>query len=134
MIIIGTSAAVGLPNLALAEEAVRAVVADAVPAQDGALPIYPGVKLPTNDFPGNFWSSGAYREMAFLQLVSQDDQSTVDVWYSKRLGTYTRKTYSLDGHHVTTFEGSGGLVKVETTAGTPFEKYGKTLIFLDTNK
>jgi hypothetical protein len=117
--------------LALAVTA-AAAAADTIPAKDRALPIYPRVSLPESSaLPANFWSSGAYREMAFLEVVSQDDAATVDAWYRPRLGTFTRKTFSADGSSGTYYEGPGGIVKVQATAGTAFAKYGKTVIFLD---
>ena len=134
MAIILVCGAIGLPGSALAEDTVTTAATDAIPANDGPLPIYPGVSLPANDFPANFWSSGAYRLMPALELFSQDDPATVDAWYRARLANYTRTTYSANGIHVTTFEGPGALVKVSTTAGTPMAKYGKTFILLHTDK
>jgi hypothetical protein len=80
--------------------------------------------------PANFWSSGAYREMATLELFTQDGEATVDAWYRPRLRNYTRKTTSYHGHSNATYEGSGGIVKILVTAGQELAKYGNTVIFL----
>jgi hypothetical protein len=125
--------AIGLPGPAFAEDTVIRAAINAIPANDGPLPIYPGVSLPANGFPANFWSSGDYRRMPALELYLQDDPATVDAWYRARLPNYTRRTYSANGFHVTKFEGPGALVKVSTTAGTPMAKYGKTFIPLHTD-
>jgi hypothetical protein len=60
--IIFVCGAIGLPGPAFAEDTVIPAAINAIPANDGPLPIYPGVSLPANGFPANFWSSGAYRE------------------------------------------------------------------------
>ena len=122
--------------LALAATSAAATAATAgIPSKDGALPIYPRASIASpTAFPTNFWTSGAYREMAFLLFVTQDDESAVDAWYRPRLGTYTRKTISDHGRGGSYWEGPGSIVKVEATAGTAFAKYGKTMILLDPAK
>jgi len=117
--------------LALALTTAAAVAA--LPATDGALPMYPGVTSPPG-LPANFWSSGAYRKMAVLELFTKDDEASVDAWYRPRLRNYTRTKSSYHGHNLATYEGSAGMVKIMGTAGGAGEewtKYGKTVIFLN---
>ena len=104
--------AIGLPGPAFAEDTVIPAASNAIPANDGPLPIYLGVSPPANGFPANFWSSGAYRLMPALELYSQIEPAAVDARYRPRLANRTRTTNSANGLHVTKFEGPGALVKV----------------------
>jgi hypothetical protein len=105
--------------------------ADAIPATDGALPIYPRVTFPDRSrYTADLWKSGAYRNLAFLQFATKDDEATVNAWYRSRLPTYTRKTHSDHGRSSEDYEGPGGIVDVVPAAGSRFAKYGKTMIMV----
>jgi hypothetical protein len=99
----------------------------ALPAQDGALPIYPGVtfgdkKADIGKIPASFWAKGFPTE-----VFSQDDQAVVESWYRGRLKAYQRQ--ALPGK--AKYEGPGGTVVIRRRAGSKLEKYGKTLVVLD---
>jgi hypothetical protein len=98
----------------------------ALPAKDGALPIYPGATLgdhaeDSGKIPASFWAKGFPTEM-----FTQDDETAVESWYRPRLGAYTRQ--AIPGK--AKYEGPGGLVGIRR-AGTKEAKYGKTVILLD---
>ena len=120
------SKSAGFATFALALTLTTVAAVAALPTTGGALPIYPGATAPPGT-PANFWSSGAYREMATLELFTQVDEATVDAWYRPRLQNYSRKAISYHGHDNATYEGSGGIVKILATAGQELAKYGKTV-------